>query len=141
VPATDDTDAHERVLYDVLRSPGQCRRCRPTPSPLGPFQPGVSDEAVRRKLDNCVIVVFIVLAAPILAAALFWGSWGWMVAALAVAVIEYTTVRRSQRFSARLWRSLRFGRRSSRERTAETIYAVSAVAGVVLLIVAVVTAI
>jgi hypothetical protein len=88
-----------------------------------------------------VIVVFIVLAAPVAAAVLFWGSWGWLVAALAVAVIEYTTMRRSQRFSARLWRSVRVGRRSSRERGAETIYAVSAVAGVVLLVVAVVSAI
>jgi len=88
-----------------------------------------------------VIVVFIVLAAPVLAAALFWGSWPWLVAALAVAVIEYATMRRSQRFSARLWRSVRVGRRSSRERTAETVYAVSAVVGVVLLVVAVVTSI
>jgi hypothetical protein len=87
-----------------------------------------------------VIVVVIVLAAPVIAAMLFWGSWPWLVAAMAVAVVEYTTLRRSQRFSARLWRSVRVGRRSSRERTAETIYAVTAVAGVVLLVVAVVAA-
>src|ERR1700730_1772981 len=43
-------------------------------------------------------------------------------------------------FSARLWRSVRVGRRSSRERAAESVYAVSAVSGVVLLVVAVVTA-
>jgi hypothetical protein len=103
--------------------------------------PGSGMPKVRRNLDTCVIVALIVLAAPVLAAVLFWGSWGWLVGALAVAVIEYTTMRRSQRFSARLWRSLRVGRRSSRERTAETIYAVSAVAGVFLLIVAIVTAI
>jgi len=94
----------------------------------------------RRKLDNRVIVVFLVLAAPVLAALLFWGSWGWLVAAVAVAVVEYVTLRRSQRFSARLWRSVRLGRRSSHERAAETIYAVSAVAGVLLFIVAVVAA-
>jgi hypothetical protein len=66
---------------------------------------------------------------------------GWLAAAVAVAVIEYSTMRRSQRFSARLWRSLRVGRRSSRERGAETIYAVTAVAGVILLVVAVFIAI
>ncbi len=88
-----------------------------------------------------MIVVLAILAAPVVAAALFWGSWGWLVAALAVAVVEYATMRRSQRFSARLWRSLRLGRRSSRERAVETIYAASAVAGVVLLVVAVFTAI
>jgi len=45
-----------------------------------------------------VIVALVVLAAPVLAAMLFWGSWGWLVAAVAVAVVEYTTMRRSQRF-------------------------------------------
>jgi hypothetical protein len=87
-----------------------------------------------------VILALVVLAAPVLAAVLFWGSWGWLVAATAVAVVEYTTMRRSQRFSARLWRSIRVGRRSKHERAAEGLYAVSAVTGVVLLAVAVVTA-
>ncbi len=61
-------------------------------------------------------------------------------AAAAVAVIEYATLQRSQRFSARLWRSVRVGRRSSRERGTESLYVVAAVAGVALLVVAVVNA-
>jgi hypothetical protein len=83
-----------------------------------------------------VIVVYLLLAAPVAAAVLFWGSWGWLAAAMVVAVVEYATMQRSQRFSARLWRSIRVGRRSSHERATETIYVVAAVAGVVLLAVA-----
>ena len=58
-----------------------------------------------------------------------------------VAVVEYATLRRSQRFSARLWRSVRIGRRSSHERATETIYVVTAVAGIILLAVAVFAAV
>ena len=88
-----------------------------------------------------MIVVYVILAAPIGAGVLFWGSWGWLAAAAGVALVEYATMRRSQRFAARLWRSVRVGRRSSHERATESIYAASAVAGVVLLVVAVVGAI
>lgn len=88
-----------------------------------------------------MIVAYLLLAAPLASAALFWGSWGWVAAAAAVAVIEYATLQRSQRFSARVWRSVGVGRRSSRERAAETLYVISAVAGVALLAVAVATAV
>jgi hypothetical protein len=84
-----------------------------------------------------VIVAYLILAANVVAIALFFGSWGWFAAAVAVAVVQYATLKRSQRFSARLWRSVRVGRRSSRERAMESIYIVTAVAGVVLLAVAV----
>jgi len=84
-----------------------------------------------------VIVAYLLLAAPLVSAALFWGSWGWVAAAVAVAVVEYTTLQRSQQFSARVWRSLRVGRRSSRERATESLYVFSAVAGITLLAVAV----
>jgi hypothetical protein len=88
-------------------------------------------------LDNRVILAYLLLAAPVLAAVLFWGSWGGLAAAAVVAVVEFITLRRSQRFSARVWRSIRVGRRSSRERATESIYVVSVVAGVALLAVAV----
>jgi hypothetical protein len=81
-----------------------------------------------------MIVVLLLLAAPVGAALLFWGSWGWVAAALAVAVIEYVTLQRSQRFSGRVWRSVGKGRRSRRERAAERIYVISAVVGVALLV-------
>ena len=88
-----------------------------------------------------VIVAYLLLAAPVVAVALFWGSWGWVAAAAAVAVIEYATLHRSQQFASRIWRSLRMGRRSSRERNTETLYVISAIAGVALLAIAVVSAV
>lgn len=80
-----------------------------------------------------MIVAYALLAAPVLAGVLFWGSWGWVAAAAVVAVIEYMTLQRSQRFSGRFWRSIGTGRRSRRERGAEGAYVVSAVVGVGLL--------
>ena len=87
-----------------------------------------------------MIVAYLLLAAPVVAVALFWGSWGWVAAAAAVAIIEYVTLQRSQQFTARVWRSLRVGRRSSRERSTETLYVISALEGIALLAVAVVSA-
>lgn len=84
-----------------------------------------------------MIVAYLLLAAPIASAALFWGSWGFVAASATVAVIEYATLQRSQRFAARVWRSLRVGRRSSRERSTETTYVLTAIAGVALLAAAV----
>jgi hypothetical protein len=87
-----------------------------------------------------VVVVYLLLAAPLVAAVLFWGSWGWMAGAVAVGIVQYLALRRSQRFSARLWRNAPLGRRRHRERAVETVYVVAAVAGVVLLVVAVLLA-
>ena len=87
-----------------------------------------------------MVVVYLLLAAPVVAAVLFWGSWGWMAGAVAVGIVEYLTLRRSQRFSARLWRNAPRGRRRDRERAVETVYVVTAVGGVVLLVVAVLLA-
>jgi hypothetical protein len=81
-----------------------------------------------------VIVAFLLLAAPVVAALLMWGAWGWVVVAIVVAAVEYATLQRSQRFSARFWRSVGVTKRSTRERAIEIIYMISAVAGVVLLI-------
>lgn len=60
-----------------------------------------------------------------------------MAVSVAVAVVELATLRRSQRFSARLWRSVGVGSRSRREHATESLYVVSAVAGVALLVVAI----
>jgi hypothetical protein len=81
-----------------------------------------------------VIVAYLVLAAPVVATIFFWGAWGWVTAAAVTAAVEYATLQRSQRFSARVWRSVGVTPRSRRERAIETIYVISAVFGVALLI-------
>lgn len=81
-----------------------------------------------------VLVAYLLLAAPVVAALFFWGAWGWVAAAGVVAAVQYATLQRSQRFSARVWRSLGVTQRSRRERGIETIYVISAVSGVALLI-------
>ena len=58
-----------------------------------------------------------------------------------MAVVESAPLSRSQRFTAKLWRSVRIGRRSSHERGTETIYVVTAAAGIILLAVAVFAAV
>ena len=80
-----------------------------------------------------MIVAYLLLAAPIIAAALLWGTWVWVAAAAAVFVLQYVALHRSQRFSARVWRSVGVGRRSSRERVTERLYVVTASVGVLLL--------
>jgi hypothetical protein len=81
-----------------------------------------------------VFIVIGLLVAPLLAAVLFWGSWLWVVTSVAVALVEWVALRRSQRFSARVWRNVRVGRRSTRERSIETVYVIAAVAGAALLV-------
>jgi len=81
-----------------------------------------------------VIVAYLLLAAPVVAAVLLWGSWLWVAVAVVVAAVEYASLRRSQRFSAHFWRSIGVTRRSTRERGVELLYVVSAAAGVVLLV-------
>jgi hypothetical protein len=80
-----------------------------------------------------VLVTVLLFAAPVAAALLSWGSWGWVAVALVIAVIEWVTWRRSEQFSARLWRSIGLGRRRTRQRGVESLYVISAAAGVVLL--------
>jgi hypothetical protein len=86
-----------------------------------------------------VLIAYLLLAAPIVAAVLFWGSWAWVAVAAVAAVVEYVTLQRSQRFSAHVWRSIGVGRRSRRERATEGAYVVSAVAGVALLVASILT--
>ena len=81
-----------------------------------------------------MIVAYFLLAAPIVAALLFWGAWGWVAIAVVAAAVEFATLQRSQRFSARFWRSLGVTRRSKQERGIEIVYVISAGLGVALLI-------
>lgn len=81
-----------------------------------------------------MIVAYLLLAAPIIAAALFWGDWAWVAVAATVCVVQYVTLHRSERFSARVWRSVGVGQRSRRERTTERVYVATASIGVVLVV-------
>ncbi len=82
-----------------------------------------------------MIVAYLLLAAPVVAALLFWGAWGWVAVAVVVAAVEYAALQRSQRISARFWRSVGVTQRSTRERGIEVVYLISAACGVVLLVV------
>jgi hypothetical protein len=81
-----------------------------------------------------VKVAYLLLVAPVVAALVFWGAWGWVAVAAVIAAVEYATLQRSQRFSARVWRSVGMTQRSKQARGIEMIYVISAVLGVVLLI-------
>jgi hypothetical protein len=81
-----------------------------------------------------VIVAYLLLAAPVVGALLLWGAWGWVAVAAVVAAVEYAALQRSQRFSARFWRSVGVTRRSKRERGVEIVYVLSAALGVVILV-------
>ena len=81
-----------------------------------------------------VIVAYLLLAAPVVAALLFWGAWGWVAVAAVTAAVEFAALQRSQRFSARFWRSVGGTQRSRRERGIELVYVISAALGVALLI-------
>jgi len=85
-----------------------------------------------------VLVAYLLLAAPVVAALLFWGSWGWVAVAVVTAAVEFASLQRSQRFSARVWRSIAVTRRSKRERGVEAIYVISAAVGVILVVVSLV---
>ena len=81
-----------------------------------------------------MFVAYLLLAAPAVAAFLFWGAWGWVAAAAVVTAVEFATLRRSKRFSARVWRSVGMGQRGRRERGTQSIYLISAAVGVALLV-------
>ena len=85
-----------------------------------------------------MIVAYLLLAAPVVAALLFWGTWGWVAVAAVAAAVEYATLQRSQRFSAHFWHSVGVTQRSRRERGVEIVYVISAAVGVILLIVSLV---
>jgi hypothetical protein len=119
------------------------RRCRGQRLgfPVGDLGSGLQDGDPRRRSSTPpggyateVIVAYLLLAAPVVAALLFWGVWGWVAAAAVVAAVEYVSLQRSQRFSARVWRSVGMTRRGRRERGIEIVYVISAASGVALLV-------
>jgi hypothetical protein len=83
-----------------------------------------------------MLATLVLLAVAVAAIGLFWGSWVWMIVTIAVVVVELVALRRSERFSARVWRNVPRGRRRRQERATETAYVLSAVAGVVLFVIA-----
>ena len=85
-----------------------------------------------------MLAPWVLLAAPVLAAVLFWGKWAAVAIAVAIAVVQFLSFRRTERFSARVWRTVGHGRRSQEARAADAVYLVSVVAGLVALAIAVV---
>lgn len=83
-----------------------------------------------------MLTAWLLLAAPVAAAFLLLGSWGWFAAAVIITVLEYAAFRRTERFSSRVWRTIGVGRRNRRARVADGYYLVTVVAGIVVLIVA-----
>ena len=80
-----------------------------------------------------MLIPWLLLAVPVVAALLFWGSWGWVAVAVVVAVVQFLSFRRTEQFSARIWRAVGHGHRSRTARGAESLYLLSAGAGLVLL--------
>lgn len=85
-----------------------------------------------------MLTPWLLLAAPVAAAVLFWGSWAWCAVAVAITVVQYLSLRRTEQFSARVWRTVGRGRRSRRARSADGLYLLTTVAGLVVLAAAVV---
>ena len=82
-----------------------------------------------------MLTAWLLLAAPAIAAILLWGAWGWFGIAVVVTVLEYVAFRRTERFSARVWRTVGVGRRNRQARMNEGLYLLSVIAGIALLIV------
>jgi len=83
-----------------------------------------------------MLTPWLLLAAPVAAAALWWGTWVWVVVAAAIAAVQYLAFRRTERFSARVWRTVGMGRRSRQARTADTVYIAAVIAGIAVLVAA-----
>ena len=82
-----------------------------------------------------MLTAWLLLAAPAIAAILLWGAWGWFGIAVVVTVLEYVAFRRTERFSARVWRTVGVGRRNRQARINEGIYLLTVAAGIALLVV------
>ncbi len=82
-----------------------------------------------------MLTAWLLLAVPAIAAILLWGSWGWFALAVAVMALQYVTFRRTERFSARVWRTVGIGRRNRQARLNEGAYLLTVVAGFALLVV------
>lgn len=80
-----------------------------------------------------MLTPWLLLAAPLVAAVLWWGQWAWFAVAVVVAAVEYLAFRQTERFSSRVWRTVGVGHRSRKARTADGLYLLTVVAGLVLL--------
>jgi hypothetical protein len=83
-----------------------------------------------------VVLPWLLLAAPVVAAVLFIGSWVAFAVCLVVALAELQSFRQTERFSSRVWRAVGKGTKGRQARGAEVVYLLSAVAGVLLLVIA-----
>lgn len=72
-----------------------------------------------------------------IAAVLLWGAWAGVALAAAITVVQLRSFRRTERFSSRVWRAVGHGRHSREARAADGLYLVSVVAGLAVLVVAV----
>lgn len=84
-----------------------------------------------------MLTPWLLLAAPVIAAVVFWGAWAGVALAAAIAVVQFLSFRHTERFSSRVWRTVGHGRRSREARAAGGLYLVSVVAGLAVLVVAV----
>jgi hypothetical protein len=75
------------------------------------------------------LLVIAVAAIPV-----WWGTWAIALVAAGVAIVEYATLERTERFSARLGRIAPSRRRRRREQGLDVVYVVAAVAGVMLFV-------
>jgi hypothetical protein len=82
-----------------------------------------------------MLTAWLLLAAPAIAAILLWGAWGWFGIAIVVTVLEYVAFRRTERFSARVWRTVGVGRRNRQARMNQGFYLLTVIAGIALLVV------
>ena len=85
-----------------------------------------------------MLLPWLLLAAPVVAAALFWGEWLAFAVCVAVALAELQALRQTERFSSRVWRTVGRGTKGRQARAADGVYLLVAVAGVLLLVVALV---
>ncbi len=83
-----------------------------------------------------MLLPWLLLAAPVVATVLFWGSWPAFVVSVVVALAELQALRQTERFSSRVWRAIGRGTKGRQARAADVVYLLTAVAGVLLLLVA-----
>ena len=86
-----------------------------------------------------MLLPWLLLAAPVVAALLFIGQWVAFALCVVVALAELRSFRRTEQFSARVWRAVGRGSKSRDARAAEVVYLLTAAAGFVLLLVALAT--
>ena len=69
-----------------------------------------------------MILPWVLLAAPVVAAILFWGTWAAVAVCAVVAVAELQSFRQTERFSSRVWRAVGKGTKGRQARVAEVVH-------------------